>query len=37
MSSPSPVQFLRGRRVKDTLLGREPKPDWLKVRAPGSP
>ena len=37
MSSPSPVQFLRGRRVKDTLLGREPKPAWLKVRAPGSP
>jgi lipoic acid synthetase len=35
-SSPAPVQFLRGRRVKDTVLNREPKPDWLKVRAPGS-
>ncbi|HWB30032.1 MAG TPA: lipoyl synthase [Vicinamibacterales bacterium] len=35
-SSPAPVQFLRGRRVKDAALNREPKPDWLKVRAPGS-
>jgi lipoic acid synthetase len=35
-SSPAPVQFLRGRRVKDAVLNREPKPDWLKVRAPGS-
>jgi lipoic acid synthetase len=32
----SPVQFIRGRRVKDAVLGREPKPSWLKVRAPGS-
>jgi lipoic acid synthetase len=31
------LQFIRGRRVKDTLLAREPKPAWLKVRAPGSP
>ncbi len=37
MSVPvSPVQFIRGRRVKDAVLNREPKPDWLKVRAPGS-
>jgi lipoyl synthase len=32
----SPVTFHRGRRVKDTVLNREPKPEWLKVRAPGS-
>jgi lipoic acid synthetase len=37
VSSPaSPVQFIRGRRVKDSVLGRTPKPAWLKVRAPGS-
>jgi lipoic acid synthetase len=30
------VQFIRGRRVKDAVLGRAPKPEWLKVRAPGS-
>jgi lipoic acid synthetase len=37
MSAPAtPVQFIRGRRVKDAILNREPKPDWLKVRAPGS-
>ena len=35
-SPPSPVQFIRGRRVKDSVLGRTPKPEWLKVRAPGS-
>jgi lipoic acid synthetase len=35
--SVAPLQFIRGRRVKDTLLAREPKPAWLKVRAPGSP
>jgi lipoic acid synthetase len=34
--SVAPLQFIRGRRVKDTVLRREPKPDWLKVRAPGS-
>ena len=36
MSVPVPVQFIRGRRVKDAALPREPKPEWLKVRAPGS-
>jgi lipoyl synthase len=36
MSVPVPVQFIRGRRVKDEALPREPKPEWLKVRAPGS-
>jgi len=33
----APLQFIRGRRVKDAALARTPKPDWLKVRAPGSP
>src|SRR5579871_5991163 len=37
MSTPAPVRFIRGRRVKQELLAREPKPAWLKVRAPGSP
>jgi lipoic acid synthetase len=31
------VTFLRGRRVKEAALARAPKPEWLKVRAPGSP
>ena len=33
----APLQFIRGRRVKESVTSREPKPDWLKVRAPGSP
>jgi len=37
MSGIAPLQFIRGRRVKDTAFAREPKPEWLKVRAPGSP
>jgi lipoyl synthase len=37
MSGIAPLQFIRGRRVKDAVLAREPKPAWLKVRAPGSP
>jgi lipoic acid synthetase len=37
MMSVAPVQFIRGRRVKDAMLKREAKPEWLKVRAPGSP
>src|SRR5262245_40253505 len=37
MSGPVPVQFIRGRRVKDVATARAPKPEWLKVRAPGSP
>ncbi len=32
----APLQFIRGRRVKDAAFGRTPKPEWLKVRAPGS-
>jgi lipoic acid synthetase len=37
MASVAPLQFIRGRRVKDLALSRDPKPEWLKVRAPGSP
>jgi lipoic acid synthetase len=37
MSGIAPLQFIRGRRVKDDVLSRTPKPAWLKVRAPGSP
>jgi lipoic acid synthetase len=33
----APLQFIRGRRVKDAAPARTPKPEWLKVRAPGSP
>ena len=36
MSGIAPLQFIRGRRVKDVELPRLPKPEWLKVRAPGS-
>jgi lipoic acid synthetase len=35
MSGIAPLQFIRGRRVREGLA-RAPKPDWLKVRAPGS-
>jgi lipoic acid synthetase len=31
-----PVNFIRGRRKRADELPREPKPEWLKVRAPGS-
>ncbi len=37
MSAEAPLQFIRGRRVKDAAFGKTPKPEWLKVRAPGSP
>ena len=37
MSGIAPLEFIRGRRVKDAALARTPKPEWLKVRAPGSP
>ncbi len=36
MTGIAPLQFLRGRRVKDTTPALAPKPEWLKVRAPGS-
>jgi lipoyl synthase len=31
-----PLNFIRGRKKRPDTLPREPKPDWLKVRAPGS-
>jgi lipoic acid synthetase len=31
-----PLNFIRGRKKRTDTLPREPKPDWLKVRAPGS-
>ena len=37
MTGIAPLQFIRGRRVRDLGVAREPKPPWLKVRAPGSP
>ena len=36
-SGPVPVAVHPRPRVKDAALAREPKPEWLKVRAPGSP
>jgi lipoic acid synthetase len=36
MTGIAPLQFIRGRRVKDASLAKTPKPAWLKVRAPGS-
>ena len=32
----APVTFIRGRRKRSDELPRVPKPEWLKVRAPGS-
>ena len=37
MSIVAPLEFIRGRRVRDAAPARAQKPDWLKVRAPGSP
>jgi lipoic acid synthetase len=37
MSAVAPLQFIRGRRVRPADPVRAAKPDWLKVRAPGSP
>jgi len=31
-----PLNFIRGRKKRAEELPRQPKPDWLKVRAPGS-
>src|SRR6187399_599502 len=31
-----PLNFIRGRKKKADTVARVPKPDWLKVRAPGS-
>ena len=32
----APLTFIRGRKTRADSLPRQPKPDWLKVRAPGS-
>ena len=32
----APLPFIRGRKARADALPRQPKPDWLKVRAPGS-
>jgi lipoic acid synthetase len=37
MSTTVPLLFIRGRRRRGEALPRQPKPAWLKVRAPGSP
>jgi lipoic acid synthetase len=34
--STAPLTFIRGRRARADAIPRAPKPDWLKVRAPGS-
>jgi lipoic acid synthetase len=34
--STAPLNFIRGRKKRTDTLPREPKPEWLKVRAPGS-
>src|SRR3954454_17838186 len=33
---PIPLNLIRGRRKRADELPRVPKPEWLKVRAPGS-
>jgi lipoyl synthase len=33
----APLNFIRGRKKRADELPRAPKPEWLKVRAPGSP
>jgi lipoic acid synthetase len=32
----TPLTFIRGRKKRSDELPRQPKPEWLKVRAPGS-
>jgi lipoic acid synthetase len=32
----APLTFIRGRKRRPDALPRQPKPEWLKVRAPGS-
>ncbi|HET7620062.1 MAG TPA: lipoyl synthase [Vicinamibacterales bacterium] len=36
MTSTVPLNFIRGRKKRADELPRQPKPPWLKVRAPGS-
>lgn len=37
MTTTFPVTLIRGRRMRPQAQPRQPKPEWLKVRAPGSP
>jgi lipoic acid synthetase len=37
MSTPIPVRLIRGRKARTDAFPHEPKPPWLRVRAPGSP
>ena len=32
----TPLPFIRGRKTRPEALPKQPKPEWLKVRAPGS-
>jgi len=32
----TPLPFIRGRKTRPDALPKQPKPEWLKVRAPGS-
>ena len=32
----TPLPFIRGRKARTDALPKLPKPEWLKVRAPGS-
>jgi lipoic acid synthetase len=32
----TPLPFIRGRKARPEALPKQPKPEWLKVRAPGS-
>ena len=36
MLATAPLNFIRGRRKRTDEVARVPKPEWLKVRAPGS-
>jgi lipoic acid synthetase len=35
--STAPLKFIRGRKTRVDELPRQPNPEWLKVRSPGSP
>ena len=37
MSTSVPATLIRGRPTRSSVLSREAKPSWLRVRAPGSP
>src|SRR5437764_10052097 len=37
MCDVAPQQYIRGRQVHAAAIERTPKPEWLKVREPGSP